>query len=780
MMANLTDGDQSFCSVTVPQQQQHQLASSGVGGGGASGNVAHTGNALHVGVAGGGGEDGESGLGSTVTVGTASSAAMMGSMTPTPTASTTTLSATPTVGTWTEFCERHARAAAADFARACVNYVTNNLPEVARHTISHRDFMRRFVHCFESRFEDEFQRRRAQPKTGNGSATVPEESDYSEDTDSPKTNHKPFFRRLSFKGLRKGKVIHAFFHKQHSDEVELSERRASKTKLAKIVVECRKEGTVNYLSPENLDQPGSQKWEKCKLVLVKTVSGYMLEFYSPPKSQKPRSGVFCFLITEARETTALEMPDHENTFVLKAGNNMEYVIEARDTDDMRSWLATIRYCMRSTQTTSEPSDSVATDLITTLSTSMSHGGGGAGGIPSTLVASSGLATDVNNLSLNQSLTGTTGGTGTSTIGAVSNALGGTAIPAGTGTAANANATTTVTTASAPELPPRRPDDRISSSSNFELTENDLDLSHEHDTDLTALMREYPWFHGTLPRFEAAQLVLREGISSHGVFLVRQSETRKGEFVLTFNFQGKAKHLRMTLNDLGQCRVQHLWFPSITEMLEHFRQHPIPLESGGTADVTLTGYVLTPQHQHVLTQQQAQQQQHQHQQSVSGLQAGQQTATSNNYSTTLIGSSSMSSSNATGGGAGATTAVSNSSQNTPNATGTTGAPSGGGTAAGSNPQTSPRHPTQAITLNGSVRIKTCDLELSLQTVPVEQMSSHLHHSHHQQQQQHIHLHASHQQQQPGTSGLNQGSASGSGQTGTAEEVQRAVDNQYSYV
>lgn len=41
------------------------------------------------------------------------------------------------------------------------------------------------------------------------------------------------------------------------------------------------------------------------------------------------------------------MPDHENTFVLKASNNMEFVIEAYDTDDMRSWLATIRYCMRS-------------------------------------------------------------------------------------------------------------------------------------------------------------------------------------------------------------------------------------------------------------------------------------------------------------------------------------------------------------------------------------------------------------------------------------------------
>ncbi|XP_035890672.1 SH2B adapter protein 2 isoform X1 [Anopheles stephensi] len=795
MMANLTDGgDQSFCNVTVPQQpqqqqQQHQISNvggvGGVGGGGASGNVSHAGNALHVGGMGGAGGgvgegEGESVLGSGATT-TASSMALMGSMTPT--ASTTTLTATPTVGTWTEFCERHARAAAADFARACVNYVTNNLPEVARHTISHRDFMRRFVHCFESRFEDEFQRRKAQPKTGNGSATVPEESDYSEDTDSPKTNHKPFFRRLSFKGLRKGKVIHAFFHKQHSDEVELSERRASKTKLAKIVVECRKEGNVNYLSPENLDQPGSQKWEKCKLVLVKTVSGYMLEFYSPPKSQKPRSGVFCFMITEARETTALEMPDHENTFVLKAGTNMEYVIEARDTDDMRSWLATIRYCMRSTQTTSEPSDSTATDLITSLSTSMSHGGTG---IPATLAASA-LATDVNNLSLNQSLTGaTTGGpTGPSTVGA-SNAL-----PAGNaGGTVNANSSNSTTNnnnnsslatgASAPELPPRRPDDRISSSSNFELTENDLDLSHEHDTDLTAMMREYPWFHGTLPRFEAAQLVLREGISSHGVFLVRQSETRKGEFVLTFNFQGKAKHLRMTLNDLGQCRVQHLWFPSITEMLEHFRQHPIPLESGGTADVTLTGYVLTPQHQQFTqAQQQSQQHQQHHQQQQqhqqTGLQAGPQTATSNNYSTTLIGSSSANSSNANAG-------VTNVSSNAASAA--SGTAAAGSATGNSNPQTSPRHPTQAITLNGSVRIKTCDLELSLQTVPVEQMNSHLHHSHHQQQQQQqqqqMHLHTS--SQQPGPSGgMGQGTAaSGSQQTGTGDDVQRAVDNQYSYV
>jgi hypothetical protein len=43
---------------------------------------------------------------------------------------------------------------------------------------------------------------------GNGtvSTSVLEESDFSEEADLSKSNHKTFFRRLSFKGLRKGKV----------------------------------------------------------------------------------------------------------------------------------------------------------------------------------------------------------------------------------------------------------------------------------------------------------------------------------------------------------------------------------------------------------------------------------------------------------------------------------------------------------------------------------------------------------------------------------------------
>ena len=91
-----------------------------------------------------------------------------------------------------------------------------------------------------------------------------------------------------------------------------------------------------------------------------------------------------------------------------------------------------------------------------------------------------------------------------------------------------------------------------------------------DSDADASLTGYPWFHGTLSRVRAAQLVLAGGARSHGLFVIRQSETRPGEYVLTFNFQGKAK---VRLSD---SRDEREFKPIFFEVLSSRVLHLVPI------------------------------------------------------------------------------------------------------------------------------------------------------------------------------------------------------------
>lgn len=108
----------------------------------------------------------------------------------------TALESSTTDNAWINFCERHAQAAAQDFSKSCNQFINMNLPESAKSTITHKDFLRKYVDFFKDQFEMDFNKRRLHnTKISNGVGSRSEEEPVENEDGSPKMQHKPFFRR---------------------------------------------------------------------------------------------------------------------------------------------------------------------------------------------------------------------------------------------------------------------------------------------------------------------------------------------------------------------------------------------------------------------------------------------------------------------------------------------------------------------------------------------------------------------------------------------------------
>ncbi|KAJ7375092.1 SH2B adapter protein [Desmophyllum pertusum] len=546
-------------------------------------------------------------------------------------------------GRWEEFCKDRAEVAARHFANEFLQFLRDN--PVYDVSGASTTFSKRFVEYFLQAFDSEVH------KDGFLDFDAPDSpTDVFGPDDWGSSIHltgtfKPPEKKTSessFKFLGKLKDVKGFFKRNVNDELVTAkqaetrrdhhdiDQRLQNIQEAKLTTTVKREGVMNYLmnleSGVNTEDFFLAEMPSCFVQSTRRVHAGVLHASKgnkrqfSPQSPKPKTGIFCFLVHEARPATELELPGGENVFVIKAVNKREYMLAANHKEEMDEWLVEIRKCMEEDQgSTSQSSPSVSgseergaeaallpsasADVIAVANTSVAAAK--LGKSQSLRVRMDSYPADKKSAEAVTSLAKRRNVYTPSTLQINSRSSGSFSSPHH-GPQTPTFQEDLPRSRPPPELPPRSP---TSAEATPSLPPNQPDLlrqisaqaapqpsSEDNPVWVTASIENhplanYPWFHGTLPRIEASHLVSQGGQQWHGIFLIRQSETRRGEYVLTFNYQGRAKHLRLALNTEGQCRVQHLWFQSIFEMLEHFRANPIPLESGGPSDVTLTNFVV---------------------------------------------------------------------------------------------------------------------------------------------------------------------------------------------
>ncbi|XP_052002606.1 SHC-transforming protein 1-like isoform X5 [Xyrauchen texanus] len=93
--------------------------------------------------------------------------------------------------------------------------------------------------------------------------------------------------------------------------------------------------------------------------------------------------------------------------------------------------------------------------------------------------------------------------------------------------------------------------------------------------LAEQLQNEPWFHGPLSRRQAERLLTKDGD-----FLVRESGTTPGQYVLTGQQGGQAKHL-LLVDPEGVVRTKDHRFESVSHLISYHMDNRLPIISAGS-------------------------------------------------------------------------------------------------------------------------------------------------------------------------------------------------------
>uniref|UniRef100_A0A2I3S7A1 PH domain-containing protein n=1 Tax=Pan troglodytes TaxID=9598 RepID=A0A2I3S7A1_PANTR len=265
---------------------------------------------------------------------------------------------------WRQFCELHAQAAAVDFAHKFCRFLRDNpaydTPDAGA------SFSRHFAANFLDVFSEEVRRVLVamKPELADTSALKAAPYGHSRSSEDVSTHAATKARVRKGFSLRNMSLcvvdgVRDMWHRRASPEPDaaaaprtaepsveprdkwMRRLRLSRTLAAKVeLVDIQREGALRFMVADDAaaGSGGSAQWQKCRLLLRRAVA-------EEASASRPKVSIPLSAIIEVRITMPLEMPEKDNTFVLKVEDGAEYILETIDSLQKHSWVADIQGCV---------------------------------------------------------------------------------------------------------------------------------------------------------------------------------------------------------------------------------------------------------------------------------------------------------------------------------------------------------------------------------------------------------------------------------------------------